>query len=227
MILPDYWLPRPDVPLDPDLLESFDLLWARTLSSDENPWIEYDLPAPKWAFLNHVADRYNLALHGSGNPGITVFEPRHPVDLAAFGNQKAVFAAADGIWAMFFAIVDRERYGMSVNNACIRLVDGSHKSSDAYYLFSVSRKALVQRPWRKGVVFLLPRGTFLSQPPILMDEVEIQIPQLASPVPVIPLARIAVEPDDFPFLEQIRGHDDARLQEYADAMQTGGPWPEG
>jgi hypothetical protein len=43
---------------------------------------------------------------------------------------------------------------------------------------------------------------------------------------VKPLARVAVEPEDFPFLSQIRGHDDERLEEYAHAMETGAPWPE-
>jgi hypothetical protein len=45
-------------------------------------------------------------------------------------------------------------------------------------------------------------------------------------VAVRPLARVAVEPADFPFLSQIRGHDDDRLAEYAHALETGAPWPE-
>jgi hypothetical protein len=49
--------------------------------------------------------------------------------------------------------------------------------------------------------------------------------QLASFVPVQPLAKLTITPEDFPFLRQIRGHDDERLQEYATALQTGGPWP--
>jgi hypothetical protein len=39
------------------------------------------------------------------------------------------------------------------------------------------------------------------------------------------LAKLMVTPEDFPFLTQIRGHDDQRLQEYATALQTGAPWP--
>ena len=42
---------------------------------------------------------------------------------------------------------------------------------------------------------------------------------------VRPLAKLAVAPEDFPFLQQIRGHDDERLQDYATALQTGSPWP--
>lgn len=226
MILPDYWLPRPFAPIDRDTQESFDRLWMDSLSKGENAWIDYSIQAPKWSFLCYLADHYGLALHGSGNPAIDIFEPRQPVDLNAFGNQKAVFAAADGIWAMFFAIVDRDRFSMSVNNACIRVVGPANQTSEAHYVFSVSREILVQEPWRSGVVYLFPKTTFVLQPPIPMEPFEIQIPQLASPVPVSPIARIKVEPDDFPFLNQIRGHDHTRLREYAEAMQTGGPWPE-
>jgi hypothetical protein len=40
------------------------------------------------------------------------------------------------------------------------------------------------------------------------------------------MARLEVAPEDFPFLKDIRGLDDARLAEYGQAMQTGAPWPE-
>jgi hypothetical protein len=39
------------------------------------------------------------------------------------------------------------------------------------------------------------------------------------------VAKLTVTPADFPFLLQIRGHADERLQEYATALQTGAPWP--
>jgi hypothetical protein len=48
----------------------------------------------------------------------------------------------------------------------------------------------------------------------------------ASLAPVEPFARLEVGPDDFPFLKDIRGIDDARLREYGEAMQAGAPWPE-
>ena len=102
------------------------------------PEIRYDLPHPKWQFLCHAADRRDLAVHGSGDPAIAVFEPRQSNDLNDFGNQKAVYAASDGLWAMFFAIVDRARVG-SITNACVRLTDPAGTLHGPYYVFSVSR----------------------------------------------------------------------------------------
>jgi hypothetical protein len=186
--------------------------------------VEEPLPAPKWQFLCHLADAHGLVLHGSGDPDIGVFEPRQANDLGEFGNQRAVYGAGDGIWAMFFAIADRDRIG-SVTNACVRLADAAGRVSPPRYVFSISRPALPLRPWRSGTVYVLPGDTFTLQPPLRFGEYEVRIPQLASLVPVAPLARVAVEPEDFPFLDLVRAHDDDRLAEYAHALETGAPWP--
>ncbi len=225
MELPEYWLLRPNVALTDDTKLAFDQLLQATLARGPNAVIQYTLPAPKWQFLCYLAEQHDLALHGSRDDQIAHFEPRQSNDLNEFGNRKAVYAAADGIWPMFFAIVDRSRYAMSVTNACIRLADGDGITHGPYYLFSVSQAAFAHRPWRTGTVYLLPRTTFEVQPPIPFGDSMVYVPQLASLLPVTPLARIEVAPEDFPFLAQIRGHDDARLQEYAAAMQSGAPWP--
>ena len=224
MQLPDYWLTRPNMDFDERTRFAFDELLRTTLSLGGCPAIEFTLPQTKWQFLCHVADHYDIALHGSGNPAIDLFEPRQSNDLGEFGNQKAVYAASDGIWSMFFAIVDRDRV-KSVTNACVRLTDETGIVHGPYYVFSVSQLALPNQPWRTGTVYLLPRQTFAQQPPLAFGPNEVHIAQLASLEPVQPLAKLTVTPEDFPFLAQIRGHDDERLQEYATALQTGAPWP--
>ena len=222
---PDYWLPRPAPEPDAATQAAFDALLDAAVAAGPNTLLEYTLAAPKWQFLCHVADRRGVALHGSGRADIARFEPRQPQDLNAFGAQNAVYAAADGLWPMYFAIIDRGRYDMTLSNACVRLAEPGQVHGP-FYLFSVSAEACRQRPWRPGVVYLLPRATFVEQAPQPFGPYEVRIPQLASLAPVTPLARLVVAPEDFPFLDDIRGHDDARLQEYATAMQTGGPWPE-
>ena len=220
MMLPDYWLTRPSVDFDERAQIAFDELLNSTLRMGGCPNIEFSLPWPKWQFLCHVADHHNIALHGSGDPHIALFEPRQANDLNEFGNQKAIYAASDGLWAMFFAIVDRARV-MSITNACVRLSDEMGQIHGPYYVFSVSQSALVSQPWRTGTIYLLPRATFAVQPPLPFGNNEVHIAQLASTAPVEPLAKLTITPADFPFLTQIRGHDDERLQEYATALQTG------
>jgi hypothetical protein len=224
IMLPDYWLTRPNAAYNEQMQLAFDTLLTTTLKSGECPLIDFTLPWPKWQFLCYLAEQHEIALHGSGAPNIALFEPRQPSDLTEFGNQKAVYAAADGLWAMFFAVVDRAQVG-SVANACIRLADETGAWQGPYYVFSVSQSALPNQPWRTGTVYLLPRQTFTMQAPVAVGATQVHIPQLASLVPVQPIAKLIVTPADFPFLRQIRGHDDQRLQEYATAMQTGGPWP--
>jgi hypothetical protein len=224
MMLPDYWLTRPTVNFDEGAQKAFDELLDGTRSIGGCPTIQFTLPFPKWQFLCHLADQHDIALHGSGDPHIALFEPRQSKDLSEFGNQKAVYAASDGLWAMFFAVVDRDRV-QSITNACVRLADETGNLHGPYYVFSISQSALPNQPWRTGTVYLLPRSTFITQPPMAFGSYQVQIAQLASFEPVQPLAKLTITPEDFPFLMQIRGHDDRRLPEYATALQTGAPWP--
>jgi hypothetical protein len=62
--------------------------------------------------------------------------------------------------------------------------------SDPHYFFSISDMALTQRPWRSGVVYLLPAGSFETQPPLAVGDVRVQVAQAASPVPVAPVAKL-------------------------------------
>ncbi len=211
MSLPDYWIPTPPLALESQARVAFDHLLADILPKGDGGWIDYALPYPKWHFLAYAVQHQAIVLHGTGNPDIPIFEPRKANDLHDFGNREAIYAAGDGIWALFYAIVDRDRYPMSINNACIRLADGAGQENDPLYVFSISQQMLARQPWRNGVVYLLPSETFSAQPAIPFGDGEIRVPQFASPVAVKPLARLAVEPHDFPFLAQIRGHDDARL----------------
>jgi hypothetical protein len=176
-----------------------------------------------WHLLCGVAERRRFAFHGTGDGGIESFEPRRPIDFAPFGDQKAVFATSDPIWAMFYAIVDRDRYEITLNNGCILLLE---PPGLPHYYFSISSGALAVQPWRNGYVYLLPADGFVEQPGGPYAGYTAQIPQLASPEPVAPLARVTVAPRDFPFLEQIRGHADQRLAEYAQAVMTASPWPD-
>ena len=139
-------------------------MFARLKAAGTQPLIDYTFPVPKWQFLCYLADEHGVVLHGTGEPQIQLFEPRPSNDLNEFGAQTAVYAAGDGLWAMFFAILDRSHYPMSTSNACIRLVDETGQVSEPRYVFSISKPALRQQPWRKGMVYLLPAEPFINQP---------------------------------------------------------------
>lgn len=204
-MLPDYWLKRPPAV-------------ARDDADAGNP--------PIWQALCERAGERPIVFHGTGSATIERFEPRAPIDVTAFGAQHAVYATSDPIWAMFYAIIDRDRFPMTLNNGCARLEEPSGRLGDPHYYFSITRAALEQQPWRPGYVYLLPAETFVEQPALTFAGMTAHIPQLASPTTVIPFSRVQVTPADFPFLADIRGHDDDRLAEYAQAIMSAGPWPD-
>lgn len=224
MALPEYWLPGPAIRLGSETLDAFDHLLDTALENGPEHPIDYALAAPKWQFLAHVVERTNVVLHGSGDPGIERFEPRQPDDPLEFSNRNAIFAAVDGIWPMYYAVLDRENHPMILCNSCIRVRLSSGRLSDPYYYFSISESALAKKPWRSGTVYVLPGHSFEVQPQITANGVHVQIAQAASSQPVAPLAKLPVGPDDFPFLERIRGHDDEILRARIAADPSGFPW---
>jgi hypothetical protein len=227
-MLPDYWMERPPLSLDGGtqsaIQEYLSLVQPQTLL-DVNAILRAAGNVTPWQFLCGLADRREIAFHGTGDPNIESFEPREPIDFAPFGQQKAVFATSDPIWAMFYAIVDRDRYQLTLNNGCILLMDGDGLEAP-YYYFSITRSALHRQPWRSGYVYFLPPESFVEQPAGTYAGHSARIPQLASPIAVKPFARLQVAPDDFPFLTEIRGHEDDRLAEYAQAVMAAAPWPD-
>jgi hypothetical protein len=224
VVLPSFWMPRPAPAPDAGTVAAFDELLDRSVRAGPARPIDYRLPAPKWQFLCHVADRGEFVLHGSGNPDIACFEPRQSNDIIAFGNRAAVYAAADGLWPMYFAILDRDRYRMSLTNSCIRVQRGRGPLGDPHYFFSINRDALERSPWRTGTVYLLPAAGFEREEPFGTGDTRFHTAQAASLAPVVPAAKLVVEPGDFPFLRRIRGHDPAVQAARIAADPDGFPW---
>src|SRR5262245_42258021 len=156
MDISPYIMPRPAMDLDAQTISSFDKLYSDAVEHGEGKEIPYNLAAPKWQFLCYLCDEKSLLVHGSGDANIEIFEPRQSNDVFEFGNRRAVYAASDGIWAMYFATVDRDRYVTSLMNACFRVLNADGSKSVPYYFFSINGDALPHKPWREGTIYLLP-----------------------------------------------------------------------
>jgi hypothetical protein len=217
-----YWLSRPGPAPDAATRAEFDALLEAALAAGSGTAMDYRLTAPKWQFLCHVADRGEVVLHGSSDPDIGRFEPRQSNDIAEFGNRRAVYAAADGLWALYFAVLDRPRYPMSLVNGCFRVVGGDGTASEPRYFFSIDNDSLEQRRFSPGTVYLLPAGRFEREADYVEGGRTVRTAQAACLEPVEPLAKLAVEPADFPL--PIRGHDYAALRARIDADPDGFPW---
>ncbi len=224
MEAPSWLLPAPPLDLTPEKQAAFEGLWQSTRPGD---CIDYRLPYPKWQFLTCLCETRQLVLHGSHHAGIGLVEPRQASDIRAYSNQRAIYATTDGIWVIYFAILDRSQYPeMSLFNTCLRARISPTQFSDPLYFFSITHSVLLQQPWCQGMVYILPRQSFEKEPAQQVQGVEIDFPHWISPLPASPAARLPVGPQDFPFLTQIHGHDNQKLSQLAAADPNGYPWLE-
>jgi hypothetical protein len=145
----------------------------------------YELAEPKHEFLRWLVREEDVVLHGSNRVAGDRLEPRDQLD-AIDRPVTGVFASPDGIWPLFFAVVDRSRVRLLFNGCARRRGRGA-------YFFALGAEPSVRDPWTKGTVFVLPRGRFRHTHGLewLCEE------------PIEPLARMDVEPPDFPFLGDV------------------------
>ena len=203
-------LVAPQLDLEVDKVTAFEKAFASATRGRGG--IEYQLPYPKHDFLRYLVAKRDIVLHGSGSGAIDVFEPTPQTDY--FGRvRNAVFAASDGIWPMFFAILDRSRYHGSLRNVCYWDLDAKG-NRQKFYAFSINATFLGRQPWREGSIYVLPRATFMR----VVDEDGSPSEEWLSTQEVTPLARLAVSPSDFPFLKDVEGHGDETTDRFEELV---------
>ena len=223
MEAPSFLLPRPQFDLTDDKRKAFDDLFS---STPEGASIDYRLPYPKWEFLSYLCESQELVLHGSQNLEISTVEPRQAKDKKAFSNQEAIYATTDGIFVIYFSILDRKKYPMSLFNSCLSVQVSDDQLSDPLYFFSITHSELMKEPWCSGAIYILPRQTFEQEPPQQAQGMTVVFPHWISTQQIKPLGILTVTYNDFPFLKQIHGHDDKKLTQLSSEDPNGFPWPE-
>ncbi len=172
---------------------TFASIWDAALAT-LGAFIDYQSELPKVDFLEFLVKEKQLLLHGS-NWDVSALEPRLANCASKkFGNLNAVYAVEDAVLPIFYAIKDKNSFsGVAVS--------GTHQDGDApkEYIFKVEQRMLDIQPWSPGVVYILDRkgceqGT---------DDNRLLIDEYISRTSVIPLAKLAVNPQDFPYLNAI------------------------
>src|SRR5687768_11030395 len=109
----------------------------RLLSAEGGRVDAADLPSPLMPFLCWLSENRPVLFHGSPRDDIEELTPiRMSRDASAFGDQQAVYATDDPIWAAWFAVVSRA--GMrGMRNASIGLA--RRGVFPRWYFFSVDR----------------------------------------------------------------------------------------
>lgn len=208
----------PTIKWDQQKVAVLDTFYHSIIAPAAGALIKYDLPYPKHALLSYLVDTQPVLLHGANAPNIERFEPRQAVDATEIGSQAAVYAASDPLVPIWFAVLDRTRsYGpdpFAISSLFRWRATGTEQRHKVYY-FAVSAAALRQQPWTTGVVYMLPRQTFVP------DAGETQ---WLSREPVMPIARLPVEPSDFPFLDMVYGMNVAKIWQRMQQSIVGYPW---
>jgi hypothetical protein len=188
-----HFLKVAELELSKQAVKDFDEIYEHYIINGNGNFITYTSNYPKYLFLNYIIENKNVLVHGSNNSDINKLEPRAQL-LANNKPVKAVFAASDGIWSLFFAVINRKEYMGSLRNICLTIP--TKKGIKRYYYFSVN-KEFKGKYWTDGILYILPKKPFkqggINDEWICENNVK-------------PLAKMSVTPEDFPFLEKVYKH---------------------
>jgi hypothetical protein len=188
----------------------FEALFQGARATGPSAQIVYRLIYPKYLFLHYLAQTHGLMLHGSPVHGLAILNPeRQTHDVREFADQAAVYATQDPLWSMFFAVLDKSKVKTGISNAAIHLLhdDGAYLR---FYYFTVDEPSLRQHPWGPGAVYIMPATGFEADPDQLGAKVgpyTMQVTHWIHRGAITPLAWLPLEPEDFPFIDQIWGYD--------------------
>jgi hypothetical protein len=218
-------LPAPDLQVSPEAAHAFDATIDAALAGEPGAVIEYHLPYPKYLFLDYLAEKRGMMLHGSLLRHLSTLEPiRNSRDTSEFGDQPAIYATQDPLWALFFAILERDHLQGFIHNGAIRL-KGDDGSLIRRYYYCINAESLRRSPWRPGAVYLMPADTFEPDP--TQEGMRVGMYTLINThwlcrTAVQPLARLLVEPEDFPFHNRVWGYDAAAFDKRMSAPSIAG-----
>ena len=182
---------------------AFEDLFASASASGCIDPIEYNLPFPKVDFLNYLCDWRGFVAHGSTLPDLATLQPlRLTKDTSEFGNRQQIFSSPDAIWALWFAILDKSRIRFT-ENGCVRVGHGPGRIK--YYHFDLPAENKPDPPFTEGMVYIANAGDFPDHRPYpMLDWFDAEVEEWGSTVPVTPLVKLSVIPEDFPYLDKVQ-----------------------
>lgn len=215
-----------------DYLPTTACILKRTVCRAASVWCvvtsTWHVPAPAngdktWTRLATLVATNDFVLHGSQTPGLSMLEPRAPIDfsLDQFSKRTAIYATEDPTWAIAYAI--RSSSCRRFLNACFYPGAVAGEWSERRIFLSFASTEDGQAPTKAGAVYVLPSRSFTRMPsytdPVLGLITECQFISM-EPVPV--LAEISVEPENLPITPVF--HDFETVSTRASVNPLGFPW---
>jgi hypothetical protein len=180
--------------VDPDAEARFSAVADELLAGEA-----VTVPEPRLDFLRWLAQNRPVVFHGSPRADLSVLSTeRKSRDATAWGNQQAVYASTDPVWAIYFACLRRDGGWKGTKNGSMGKAGGP--LYPRRYFFLHNRGSASPDRFGPGSLYLLSSSTFVADEPLAGA---IDTAHLVSREPVEPLARLDVTPDDFPFADRI------------------------
>lgn len=210
----------PDPLWDAPTVAACQFLYGRYVRSESEGTIP-DLAfcnLPRWVFLEYLVQRCDILLFGSNNPNLTRLEPVVLSRNVNGWNRPRYYAFSNSTDAFYRAILDRQRLCQlnfsSMSTMAWRFAVLKDQARWGFY-FGIDYRAVPYAPWCPGTIYLYNRADF---PPDFET-----VPYLTNK-PILPLARVNVNPWDWPLLDQVNGVDIAAQTERQKATFRGYPW---
>lgn len=157
-----------------------------------------ELPAGRLDFLRWLAENRPVVFHGSPHADLSELSTeRKSRDTTAWGDQQAVYASTDPVWAIYFACLRRDTTWKGTRNGTIGKAGGPLYPRK--YFFLHNRGSASPDRFGAGSLYILPPETFVADKP----SQGLDSAHLVSHSPVVPLARVDVTPEDFPFRDRV------------------------
>jgi len=184
----------PPVAVSPETEAAFSTVADELLAGETRA-----VPEPRLDFLRWLAENRPVVFHGSPRDDLEeLTTERRSRDTTDWGNQEAVYASTDPVWAIYFACLRRDRGWTGTRNGSMGKAGGP--LYPRRYCFVHNRGSASPERFGPGSLYLLSPSTFVADEPLAGV---IDTAHLVSHVPVRPLARLDVTPDDFPFADRI------------------------
>lgn len=179
--------------------EYFQKTLKSILDKGVDGFVEYSGEYSKAEFLAWLVSKGYL-LHGSNNLEITELQPHQANDASKdFGNMNAVYAVEDPILPIFYAIQNHNFTGYVISEH-----ENIQKNGKTTREYSFEFKGILSDPeaglWSDGAVYILPKKTFIQG----KNDIGEPENEWASKLPVVPLGKIKVSPQDFPYIDKVK-----------------------
>ncbi|MBB6635290.1 hypothetical protein [Cohnella thailandensis] len=174
-------------------INDFTRIYNKALQN--NGVITFDSKFPKYRFIDFIIKEKNYVVHGSNNKEIHLFETRRQT-LYNGKYVDAVFASKDGIWSIFYAVLDRSKVVPNFRNGCFKA-----RNNNRFYYFSLTQETWDKAPWTSGTVYFLSSELFEQT-----NIGRVYFDEWVCTQQIKPVLRLDVYIDDFEFLDKVATH---------------------